>query len=168
MFDDFFLKKGTESFLKGTLLLIEAAVPQSNPRLVKSTLESFPLAIHMTLKDQQSESLLVSPQGWFWKGDGTGQEIVSLECDTRFDASLVLMVFYEKYLRYWVGTIIPDGEPIEIGRVGKHLGQGSRNYEILNEILKYFLMIKDGVFEDSTAEIRQYAAYVLDWMSGKN
>jgi hypothetical protein len=29
-------------------------------------------------------------------------------------------------------------------------------------------MIKDGVFEDSTAEIRQYAAYVLDWMSGKH
>ena len=168
MFDDFFLKKGTEAFLKGTLLLVEAAVPQSNPRLEKSTLASFPLAIHMTLKDQQSESLLVSPQGWFWKGDGTGQEIVSLECDTRFDASLVLMVFFEKYLRYWVGTIIPDGEPIEIGRVGKHLGQGSRNYEILNEILKYFLMIKDGVFEDSTAEIRQYAAYVLDWMAGKN
>lgn len=168
MLNDFFLKKGAESFLKGALLLIEVAVPQSNPRLEKSTLESFPLAIHMTLKDQQSESLLVSPQGWFWKGDGTGQETVSLECDTRFDASLVLMVFFEKYLRYWVGTIIPDGEPIEIGRVGRHLGQGSRNYEILNEILKYFLMIKDGVFEDSTAEIRQYAAYVLDWMAGRS
>lgn len=168
MLNDFFLKKGTESFLKGTLLLIEAAVPQSKPRIAKTTLESFPFAIQLTLKDLQSEKLLVSPQGWFWEGDGTGEEIVSLECDTRFDASLVLMVFFERYLRYWVGTIIPDGAPIEIGQVAKHLGEGSRNYDIFNEILKYFLMIKDGVFEESTPEVRQYAQYVLTWMSGRD
>lgn len=109
MFDDFYLKKGTESFLKGTSLLIEAAVPQSNRRLVNSNLESLPLSLHVTLKDQQSESLLVSPKGWFWEGDGTGGEIVSLDCETNLDGSVVLMVFLEEYLRYWVGTIIPDG-----------------------------------------------------------
>ena len=168
MFDDFFLKKGTESFLKGTLLLIEAAVPQSNPRLVDSNLESFPLALHMTLKDQQSESLLVSTKGWFWEGDGTAGEIVSLDCDTNLDGSVVLMVFLEEYLRYWVGTIIPDGAPIDMGRIAENLGQGSRNYQVFNEILKFFLMVKDGVFDEDDLEVRQYAQQVLTWMSGSN
>ena len=168
MFDGFFAKKGTELFLNGTKRLVSVAVPQSQPRIEKTDLEAFPLGIHLALKDSKNEILLVSPKGWFWKGEGTEQEIVSLGCDTSQDASLVILRFFHQYLRYWVGTIIPDGELIQIGRVAEHLGEGSRNYEIFNEILKYFLMVKDGVFEDSPVEVRQYAAYVLAWISGKD
>ena len=168
MLDEFFLKKGTEAFLKGNLLLLEAAVPQANPRLANSTVESFPLAIHMTLKDMQHESLMVSPDGWFWEGDGTAGEVVSLNCETNLGASVVLMVFFEQYLRYWVGTIIPHGAPMDMGKVAQHLGEGSRNYQLFNEILKFFLMIRDGVLDENATEIREYAQQVLTWISGRN
>lgn len=153
-------------------LLVTASFPESNPTLIEQKDKQFPLGLQLALKDEEPEILMVSPEGWAWKGTGTDWEVVPLSRDYSTDSSVVLLFFLAQYIRYWLGTILPDTSTIQMGVVANHIGEGTRDYELLNNFLRFVLMVRDGVLnDDEDGEVtgpQQFAQGLLNWLSGNN
>lgn len=162
-------KEGTKPYLLGLQMLVNAAFPETNPRVVEQKDKEHPLGLQLSMSDLEPEILMVSPNGWSWRGTGTDGEAVSLARDYGIGTDGVLVLFIGKYLHYWMGTIFPDLSELDMQIVADHLGQGSRDYELLNNLLRFLLMVRDGQLEeegDDDTELRKLAQMILTWLSG--
>lgn len=162
-------KEGTMPYLMGLQMIVNAAFPETNPTLIDQKDKLHPVRLQLSMAGEAPESLMVSTQGWAWQGTGTDGEVVPLAWDYGTGTDAVLVLFIGKYLHYWMGTIFPDLSSLDMAVVADHLGQGTRDYELLNNLLRFLLMVRDGQLEeegDDDSEIRNIAQMILTWLAG--
>jgi len=160
------MEKGTKLFLAGAQRFFDAAVPESKPTIIDLPWLNTS-GLELTLIGLQKEILVVSPtKGWGILEKGESSKFTRI-ADLDTDSSAMAVDFFYDYVHFWVSKIIPVGSPIDMGKIVNALGEGTRDYELFNGILKFFLMVSDGVIDEDDLALRQKAKNVLTWLANK-
>lgn len=152
-------------YLQGLEKIFNAAMPETEPKIVK--LRSFGTkGLEIRMLGETSLTALVDREGWGLLVEENSLQVSPLgHLDT--DPGEIAFLIAARVVRPFVSYLYPEPGTIDIQAIAEGLGEGTRNYRLFMNMLRYFMMLKDGVISEDNIPLQQRAHEMIDWLGNR-
>lgn len=152
-------------YLDGLEQMFTAAMPETDPRVVDvPSLGTKGLEVKMF--GETSLIAVVDIEGWGLLVEGDPALISPLAPLDTYPAEVVFLIA-SRILRSFVTYFYPEPGTIDIPTILEGLGEGTRNHSLFMNMIRYSMMLKDGVVVEDNPLLEQKAHKMIEWLGNR-
>ncbi len=152
-------------YLKAVQTIFNASIPETNPRIVK--LPSYRTrGIEISLLPGITVTAVVDSEGWGVIDEETAPKITAI-APLNTDSGEVAYILLVPFVYGFMNHLFPEPGTIDIEAVMNGLGEGTREYKLFMNILRFFMMLRDGVIFEDNQDLHQMAHNMIEWLGNR-